>query len=89
VVGSAISPVIKICANPETFRAMPEDMDVDAGRILESRGTLEEVGGEIVDFVNAVAGGGLTASESLDHQEFVLGYKSFSPVGPACHPGHA
>jgi altronate dehydratase len=37
VVGSAISPVIKVCANPETFKRMEEDMDVDAGRILEGR----------------------------------------------------
>ena len=35
VVGSAISPVVKICANPDTFRRMADDMDVDAGRILE------------------------------------------------------
>jgi altronate hydrolase len=38
VVGSAISPVIKICANPETYRRLSEDMDVNAGRILEERG---------------------------------------------------
>ena len=31
VVGSAISPVIKICANPETYKRLSEDMDVDAG----------------------------------------------------------
>ena len=35
VVGSAISPVVKICANPETYRRMADDMDIDAGRILE------------------------------------------------------
>ncbi len=49
VVGSAISPMIKICANPETFRRLSEDMDVDAGRILEDRGTLDEVARETVD----------------------------------------
>ena len=38
VVGSAISPVVKICANPETYRRMADDMDVDAGRILEGGG---------------------------------------------------
>ena len=38
VVGSAISPVIKVCANPETYARMPEDMDVDAGRMLDRRG---------------------------------------------------
>ncbi len=86
VVGSAISPVIKVCGNPETFRNLRDDMDVDAGRILEGRGTLEEVGTEIVDCVREVASGKPTASESLGHQEFVLGYKSFSPLGPSCHP---
>src|SRR5688572_8199929 len=53
VVGSAISPVIKICANPETYRRMSEDMDIDAGRILEGRATLEEVGTEIYERVVA------------------------------------
>jgi altronate dehydratase large subunit len=86
VVGSAISPVIKVCANPETFRNLSDDMDVDAGRLLEGRGTLDEIGTEIYDLAKAVAGGRLTAAESLGHQEFVLGYKSFEPIGPGCHP---
>lgn len=89
VVGSAISPVIKVCANPETYRNLSDDMDVDAGRILESRGTLDEVGAEIHRLTLAVAAGAQTASESLGHQEFVLGYKSFEPIGPACHPTYA
>ena len=25
--------------------------------------------------------------EALGHQEFVLGYKHFEPLGPACFPG--
>jgi altronate dehydratase large subunit len=84
VVGSAISPVIKICANPETYRRVSEDMDVDAGRILEGRGTLEEVGTEIYERVLSVARGEPTASETLGHAEFSLVYKSFEPLGPAC-----
>lgn len=88
VVGSAISPVIKVCANPETYRNLSEDMDVDAGRILEGRGTLEEVGDEIHDLVIQTAAGKPTASESLGHQEFVLGYKTFEPIGPTCHPSY-
>ena len=87
VVGSAISPVVKVCANPETFRRLRDDMDVDAGRILEGRGTLAEVGAELHRLALAVAAGDRTASETLGHQEFVLGYKRFEPVGPACHPG--
>jgi altronate dehydratase large subunit len=86
VVGSAIAPVIKICANPETYRRLEDDMDVDAGRILEGRGTLDEVGREIVGLIERTARGERTRSEALGHQEFVLTYKSFEPLGPACLP---
>jgi len=86
VVGSAISPVVKICANPETYRRMADDMDVDAGRILEGRASLDDVGREIRDLVLGLASGGATRSETLGHQEFVLTYKSFEPIGPACLP---
>jgi altronate dehydratase large subunit len=86
VVGSAIAPVIKVCANPETWKRMSDDMDVDAGRILEGAATLPEVGREIYDLIGRVANGEPTKSESLGHQEFILTYKSFEPLGPACLP---
>ncbi len=86
VVGSAIAPVIKVCANPETYKRMEEDMDVDAGRILEGRATLADVGREIFDLVARVGNGAATKSEALGHQEFILTYKSFEPLGPACLP---
>ena len=89
VVGSAISPVVKICANPETYRRMRDDMDVDAGRILEGRAELAEVGDEIAGLVLGLADGGRTRSEELGHQEFILTYKSFEPAGPACLPATA
>jgi altronate hydrolase len=86
VVGSAISPVVKICANPETYRRMADDMDIDAGRILEGHAELDEVGAEIRDLVVSLARGARTKSEELGHQEFILTYKSFEPLGPACLP---
>ncbi len=86
VVGSAIAPVIKICANPETARRLAADMDINAGRILEGDATLDEVGDEIVDAIMAVAGGQPSVSEALGHREFILTYKAFDPVGPACLP---
>jgi len=86
VVGSAIAPVIKVCANPQTYRRMADDMDVDAGRILEGRGTLPEVGQEIFTLIQRVGAGEQTRSEVLGHQEFILTYKHFEPAGPACLP---
>ncbi|MEO6566076.1 MAG: hydrolase, partial [Casimicrobiaceae bacterium] len=86
VVGSAIAPVIKVCANPDTWKRMTDDMDVDAGRILEGRATLPEVGAEIFELIRRVGNGEATKSEVLGHQEFILTYKSFEPLGPACLP---
>jgi len=86
VVGSAISPVIKICANPETARRLAADMDINAGRILDGEASLDQVGDEIYDEVLAVAGGMRTVSEALGHQEFILTYKAFDPIGPSCLP---
>lgn len=86
VVGSAISPVIKVCANPETYRRLADDMDVNAGRILEGEATLDEVGEEIFQNVIDVASGKRSVSEELGHQEFILTYKAFEPIGPSCLP---
>ncbi len=89
MVGSAISPVIKVCANPKTFERMEDDMDVDAGCILEGRATLDDVGHEIYDLILRASNGETTRSEDLGHQEFILTYKTFEPIGPACLPSAA
>lgn len=86
VVGSAISPVVKVCANPDTYDRLADDMDVNAGRILRGDATLNEVGGEIRDKLLGLACGARTRSEDLGHQEFILTYKSFEPAGPSCLP---
>ena len=86
VVGSAISPVIKVCANPETYDRMSEDMDINAGKILRLEATVDEVGEEIYRKVMDVAAGQQSCSESLGHQEFVLTYKTYEPLGPSCLP---
>ncbi len=86
VVGSAISPVIKIAANPEMYQRLSEDMDINAGRILSGAATLDEVGDEIVELVKDLANGIKSKSEELGHTEFILTYKTFEPIGPACLP---
>jgi altronate hydrolase len=84
VVGSAISPVLKVCGNPATYQNLSADMDINAGRILEGQSTLDEVGREIVERVLQTAAGTPTASERLGHQEFILTYKSFTPSAVGC-----
>jgi len=86
VVGSAISPVIKICANPLTYSKLSEDMDINAGLILDGEATLDDVGEEIYEKIKDVGQGRMSCSEDLGHTEFILTYKSFDPIGPSCLP---
>jgi len=86
VVGSALAPVIKIAANPHMYARLSEDMDVNAGRIIAGEASIDEVGEEILELVERVADGERTKSEALGHTEFILTYKSFEPIGPACLP---
>lgn len=86
VVGAAIAPVIKVCANPQTYERMAGDMDVNAGRILRGDATSSDIGAEIVHRIEAVAAGEPSKSEALGHQEFILTYKTFEPLGPSCLP---
>jgi altronate hydrolase len=84
VVGSAISPVIKITGNPLTYERMAEDMDVNAGRVLQGTASLDELGEEIFRLTLEVAAGAVTKSEALGHREFILTYKSADTLGTLC-----
>lgn len=86
VVGSAISPVVKIAANPEMYERLSADMDINAGRIIKGEASVDAIGQEIYELVLAIAGGQKTCSEAMGHAEFILTYKSFEPIGPGCLP---
>lgn len=86
VVGSAVAPVIKICANPETYKQLSEDMDINAGAILEGEETLDDVAKKLENCIIEIANGELTKSEGLLHQEFQLAYKKFDTLEPGCLP---
>ncbi len=82
VAGSSISPIIKVCANPVTYRNMEDDMDVNAGRIIFEGVTLTDIRNDILECIQQTANGIPTKSERLGHQEYSLGYKSFNCIGP-------
>jgi altronate hydrolase len=73
--GSAIGfptiPVIKIATNSATYRAMTDNMDINAGAIADGEKSVQQVGREIFDFVLDVASGRRTCAERLGHKEFV------------------
>jgi altronate hydrolase len=73
--GSAIGfptiPVVKISTNSHTFRAMPDNMDINAGSIADGASTVQQIGQQIFDRLLEVAGGRRTCAERLGHREFV------------------
>jgi altronate dehydratase large subunit len=76
--GSAIAPVIKVATNSPMFRVMTDDMDLNAGDVLDGGVTLAEMGGRILEEIVAVASGRPTRSEDLGHHEFAI-----HSIGPA------
>jgi altronate hydrolase len=63
VFGFKPAPSIKLATNPDLYRRLSSDMDVNAGRILEGA-TLADVGEEIVERILAVASGERSKSEA-------------------------
>jgi (2R)-sulfolactate sulfo-lyase subunit beta len=72
VIGNPILPVIKICANPRTFRTMGEHIDVDVSGLLRREINMDDAGDSLLDMLMRTANGRFTAAEALGHREFVL-----------------
>ncbi|UWQ16440.1 UxaA family hydrolase [Jannaschia sp. M317] len=71
--GSKPAPTIKVATNATLYGRMTEDMDVNAGEILEGRTTVEQKGREIYELFLRVASGEVSKSEAqgLGDYEFV------------------
>jgi altronate hydrolase len=78
VFGCKPAPSIKVATNTPMYRHMSDDMDIDAGVILDGT-PVEEVGRQIFEEVLAVAGGKKTRSEING-----VGEEEFAPwsIGP-------
>jgi altronate dehydratase large subunit len=63
VAGCPAVPVIKIATNSQLFRNMPDDMDLNAGSIIDDDKPIPEFGQEIFDFMIEVANGRKTCAE--------------------------
>jgi len=72
VIGNAIVPVIKICANPRTVRLMSEHIDVDCSGLLQQEQTMDVAGDLLLDMMMQTINGRFTSAEALGHREFVM-----------------
>ncbi len=79
VYGCKPSPCIKVATNSTLYQWMEEDMDINAGTILEGKETVEQVGWRIFEKILQVANGEKTKSELAG-----MGDEEFAPwmLGP-------
>ena len=70
--GCKPTPSIKVATNTPMYERMIDDMDFNAGTVLEGR-SVEEVGSELFDLVLEVASGKKTKSElnGIGDEEFI------------------
>lgn len=68
--GNPIAPVIKVTGNPKTFKNMQDNIDINAGTIIEGSKTVQQIGESIFSEILEVINGKQTKAESLKHREF-------------------
>ncbi|WP_026894697.1 UxaA family hydrolase [Clostridiisalibacter paucivorans] len=68
--GSPIAPVIKITGNSNTYNNMIDNMDINAGKIIDEQVSIEDLGKEIFEEMVKVCNGKITKAEALKHREF-------------------
>lgn len=68
--GSPIAPVIKISTNTGIFEKMSENIDLNAGTIIEGKESIEAVGTRIFEEITKVSAGKLTKAEILKQHDF-------------------
>jgi altronate dehydratase len=70
-IGFPIVPVIKISSNSRIAVSMEDNIDINAGTIIEGKESVSEVGERIFEKLKRVCSGEKTKSELLGHREFV------------------
>ncbi len=87
VIGSPISPLIKITGNARTYEKMREDMDFNAGLVLSGEQTLDASALDLLALTLRVASGEPSKPEKLGHREYFIMYKHQDTPGlqQGCH----
>jgi altronate dehydratase large subunit len=76
--GSPIAPVIKVATNSAMYERMRENMDINAGTIVDGIRTIEDVGGEIFEWIVAAANGRQPVAEQFEFRDFAI-----NRIGPS------
>jgi altronate dehydratase large subunit len=70
--GTPIAPTIKVSTNSSVYAAMRDNIDLNAGAILDGEESIRSVGERVFREIVDVASGKLTRAEVLGHVEFAI-----------------
>jgi len=70
--GSAVVPVIKVISNTPAYHRMEDNIDINAGTILEGTETTASIGEKIYDMILQVANGHPPKAEILGENQFAI-----------------
>jgi altronate dehydratase large subunit len=68
--GHAVVPFIKVTGNPEIYRRMADDMDINAGTVITGEESVNSVGQRIYQEIIDVASGKQTIGETMGYDNF-------------------
>jgi altronate dehydratase large subunit len=70
--GNPVAPVLKVTGNPRTWSRMRDNLDVNAGTVVEGTESVRAVGERVFEAACSVAGGTRTAAERHGMAEFAV-----------------
>lgn len=70
--GAPTAPVLKVSSNSDVYRRMGDNIDMDAGIVLQGAMAVGQVGEMLFKEIVSVASGKLTKAELLGHNEFAI-----------------
>ena len=71
-IGTPVAPVIKVSSNSALYEKMRDNIDINAGAIIEGTESIQDIGEHIFREIMNVASGKLTRAEVLGHGEFAI-----------------
>lgn len=84
VVGTPVSPVIKVTGNPRTYERMKDDIDFSAAPALTGERSLDALADDMLELVARTAQGEQTNAERLGHREGILYFNYQDPQKVPC-----
>lgn len=70
--GNPVAPIIKVSSNSDLFNRMNDIIDVDTGDVIKGERTIEEMAGQLLEFIINVASGTIkTKADTLNQNDFI------------------